>query len=91
MGQLIPRPLRNPTALQEVHSGSVLLLCIVVLLGAEEMAAAGWHMLRQAIVIALKLAAGTAPLFKLHALYTLQVNAWNALRQAVEQPGADVF
>lgn len=57
-----------------MQSGSVLLLCIIVLLGAEEMAAAGWHQLRGLLVIALKLTASTAPMFKLHALYTLAVS-----------------
>lgn len=74
-----PRNPRNPhlLTLQEVHSASVLALCILVLLGSQDMVAAGWCRLRGLLVTGLKLAAATAPLFRMHALSTLQV------RQAV--------
>lgn len=66
---------RNPhlLPLQEVHSASALALCILVLLGSQDMVTAGWYRLRGLLVTGLKLAAATAPLFRMHALSTLQV------------------
>jgi len=75
--------------LQEVHSASALVLCILVLLGAEELGAAGWHGLRELLVIALKLAAATAPLFRMHATYTLGVRRLHVQFWAAQVPSVN--
>jgi hypothetical protein len=56
----------HPTTRQEVHSGSVLFLTALTMMYSPVLLQAGQHTLRSCLVMALKLAAATAPLFQLH-------------------------
>jgi hypothetical protein len=68
----------HQTMLEEVHSGAVLALSTAVMLAADDIAEHDLLVLRGALVLALKLVAATAPLFRLSVIMLVQASMCSA-------------